>query len=158
MQYLHYHPHGPAFWRQSASLTALLAKQCLLRHMKTSHCLICIQLIYLRVMQSNALSMPPRVTSRFDNDVLDICSELQFAISSILFHLQLTSVNPDYPTTVASSLKSSQYWDIGENYSNWSRLRPKSRLSQKKKEFIYPFTPVHQTSNRHIQVVMHNLK
>jgi len=59
---------------------------------------------------------------------------------------------------VVSSLTSSKYWDNGENYLNWTRLWPNSRLSQKQNEFIKVFTMVHQTSNRHIQLVVRNLK
>jgi len=36
---------------------------------------------------------------------------------------------------VVSCLTSSRYWDIGENYLNWTHLRPNSRLSQKQKKF-----------------------
>jgi len=40
----------------------------------------------------------------------------------------------------------------------WTHLRPNSRLSQKQDEHIDVFAMVHQTSNRHIQLVMNNLK
>jgi len=46
----------------------------------------------------------------------------------------------------------------GENYLNRTHLRPNSRLSQKQNEFIKIYTMVHQTSNRHIQLVIRNLK
>jgi len=65
------------------------------------------------------------------------------------------------PNTVASSLtssESSKYWYIGENHWNWTHLQPNNRLSQKHNEFIDVFTMVNQTSNRHIQAVMNNLK
>ena len=57
-----------------------------------------------------------------------------------------------------SSLTSSKYWDIGENHLNWTHLRPNSRLSQKQNEFTDAFTMVHEVSDRHIQLVMNNLK
>ena len=41
---------------------------------------------------------------------------------------------------------------------NWTHLRPNSRLSQKQNELTDIFTMVYQTSNRHIQLVMNNLK
>jgi len=53
-----------------------------------------------------------------------------------------------------SSLTSSKYWDIGENYFNWTHSRPNSRLSQKRNEFMY--WQWYQTSNRHIQAIMNN--
>jgi len=59
---------------------------------------------------------------------------------------------------VVSSLTSSKYWDIGENYFNWRHLRPNSRLSLKQNVIIDVVTMVHQTSNRHIQAVMNNLE
>ena len=59
---------------------------------------------------------------------------------------------------VVSSLTSSEYCDIGENYSNWTHLQHNSRLSQKQNVFSAVFTMVQQTSNRHIQEVMNNLK
>jgi len=58
---------------------------------------------------------------------------------------------------VVSSLTSSKYWDIGENYINWTHLRPNSRLSHKQNKFSDVFTMVQKT-NRHIQAVMNNLK
>jgi len=51
---------------------------------------------------------------------------------------------------VVSSLTSSKYLDIGENYLNTTHLRPNSRLSPKKNEFSDVFTMVQKTSNRHI--------
>jgi len=59
---------------------------------------------------------------------------------------------------VVSSLTSSKYWDIGEICLNWAHFRPNSRLSQKQNEFIDVSAIVHQASNRHIQLVMNNLK
>jgi len=59
---------------------------------------------------------------------------------------------------VVSSLTSSKYLDIGENYLNTTHLRPNSRLSHKKNEFSDVFTMVQKTSNRRIQAVMNNLK
>jgi len=59
---------------------------------------------------------------------------------------------------VVSSLTSFRYWDIVENRLNWTRLRHNSRFSQEQNEFIDVFTMVYQTSNRHIQAVMNNLK
>jgi len=59
---------------------------------------------------------------------------------------------------IVSSLTSSKCGDIGENHLNWMHLRPSSRPSQKHSEFIDIFTMVHQTSNRHIQAVMNNLR
>jgi len=56
------------------------------------------------------------------------------------------------------SLTSLKYWDISKNNLDWIHLRPNSRLSRKQKEFIDVFAMVHQTSNRHIQAVINNLK
>ena len=59
---------------------------------------------------------------------------------------------------VVCNLTESKYWDIGENYLNWTHLRPNNILSQKQNEFIDAFTMVHQSSYCHIQAVMNNLK
>jgi len=59
---------------------------------------------------------------------------------------------------VVSGLTSSKYWDIGENCLSWTSLQLYSRLLQKQNEFIDVLTMIHQTSNRHIQTVMNNLK
>jgi len=53
---------------------------------------------------------------------------------------------------------SSKYCDIGENNLNWTHLRTNSRLSQKQNEIIDAFTMVNQSSYRHIQAVINNLK
>jgi len=59
---------------------------------------------------------------------------------------------------VVSSLTSSKYWGIGENYLNRTHLRPNRRLSQKQNQFSDVFTMVQKSSNRHIQAVVNNLK